>query len=179
MCLSWRTSSQTWGCFIWVGSIAYCTLPCWIESAYWIDLWFISCAVHFTDSLDALHPMPPYGILEPTRQYDDGSARDDGGRQWISMWSFLLGTSNVAIHGSIHVWTGQVIRSEVSRTEAKCLIIFYCSCSASQPWIHSYTVWTCSWCLAWPLIVPGDGSDEAAGEWQFHPHRTRVHLQTR
>jgi hypothetical protein len=50
----------------------------------------------------------------------------------------------VAIPGSIHVWTGQVIRSEVSRTEAKRLIIFNCSCSASQPWIHSYTVWTCS-----------------------------------
>ena len=33
-----------------------------------------------TDDMSALKPMPPYGILEPSRQYEDGSAREDGGQ---------------------------------------------------------------------------------------------------
>ena len=33
-----------------------------------------------SDEMSALKPMPPYGILEPSRQYEDGSAREDGGQ---------------------------------------------------------------------------------------------------
>ena len=36
------------------------------------------------DDLSALKPMAPYGILEPSRQYEDGSAREDG--EWLEEW---------------------------------------------------------------------------------------------